>query len=383
LLLKHAGAARWAYNWGLNQKKAAMDAKEKIPNNIELHRRLNAIKPTEVPWMYEVSKCAAQEALRNLDRAFSNFWTARKKKRKVGFPKYKSRKKGVGGFRLTSSINIQNDRIQLPRLETLRLNERGYLPVDTRVLSATVSEKAGRWFVSVLVEQDQPEFTGKKDEKAVVGVDLGIKTLATVSDGSVYQNPKPLRTRLRKLRRLQQDVSRKVKGSRNRRKAADRVARLHCKIGNIRRDGLHKLTTHLTRTKSVVGIEDLNVSGMLKNRRLSRAVSELGLFEFRRQLEYKAKWYNCQVVLVDRFFPSSKTCSACGEVNESLALSDREWTCSCGVIHDRDMNAARNLEWVAASSAETINACGEESSGLLVTASETALGEAGMKRVLA
>jgi putative transposase len=384
LLLKNSGAARWAYNWGLSQKKAAMDAKQKIPNNIELHRRLNGIKKADCPWMYETSKCSAQEALRNLDRAFSNFWTARKKKRKVGFPKYKSRKKGIGGFRLTGSINVLCDRIQLPRLGTLRLKERDYLPVDAKVLSATVSEKAGRWFVSVLVEQDQPEFTGKKDEKAVVGVDLGIKTLATVSDGSVYQNPKPLRTRLRKLKRLQQSVNRKVKGSRNRRKAADRVARLHWKISNIRRDGLNKMTSHLTKTKSVVGVEDLNVSGMLKNRCLSRAVSELGLFELRRQLEYKSKWYNCRVVVVDRFFPSSKTCSACGEINESLVLSDRGWTCGgCKTTHDRDMNAARNLEWVAASSAETRNACGEESSDLLVTASETVFGETGMKRVLA
>lgn len=351
LLLKNAGAARWAYNWGLNQKKLALEAKTKIPNNIELHRRLNAIKPTEVSWMYETSKCAAQEALRNLDRAFNNFWTARKK-RKVGFPKYKSKKKGIGGFRLTGTITVSNDRIQLPRLGTIRLKEKDYLPTDAKILNATVSEKAGRWFVSVLVEMEQPEFRGTKDEKAVVGVDLGIKTLAVVSDGTVYENPKPLRTRLRKLARLQRAVSRKVKGSRNRRKAADRVGRLHRKISNIRKDTLHKMTTKLTKTKSVVGVEDLNVSGMMKNRCLARSIAELGLFELRRQLEYKSKWYDCRVVLVDRFFPSSKTCSACGLVNENLTLGDREWTCECGVTHDRDMNAACNLEYAAVSSTE-------------------------------
>lgn len=379
LLLKNAGAARWAYNWGLNQKKAALEAKTKIPNNIELHRRLNAIKPTEVPWMYECSKCAAQEALRNLDRAFNNFWTQRKK-RKVGFPKYKSKKKGIGGFRLTGSIKVLNDRIQLPRLGTIRLKEKDYLPTDAKILNATVGEKAGRWFVSVLVEMEQPPFTGKKDEKAVVGVDLGIKTLAVVSDGTMYQNPKPLRIRLKKLARLQKSVSRKVKGSRNRRKAADCVGRLHRKIGNIRKDTLHKMTTTLTKTKSVVGIEDLNVSGMMKNRCLARSIAELGLFELRRQLEYKAKWYDCRVVLVDRFFPSSKTCSVCGLVNDSLTLADREWTCECGVRHDRDMNAAFNLKFVAASLSETQNACGGESSGSGVTRSETVLCEAGMKR---
>lgn len=158
---------------------------------------------------------------------------------------------------------------------------------------------------------------------------------------------------MRKLRRLQRAVSRKVKGSSNRRKAADRVARLHMRISNIRRDTIHKMTTALTRTKSAIGIEDLNVSGMLRNRSLARAVSELGLFELRRQLEYKGVWYGCRVVVADKFFPSSKTCSSCGEINESLTLSDREWACPCGVHHDRDMNAACNLEYVATSSLET------------------------------
>jgi putative transposase len=215
LLLRNAGAARWTYNWGLSQKKAALEAKTKTPNAIELHRRLNELKKSEVPWMYECSKCSPQEALRNLDRAFDNFWKARKAGRKVGFPKYKSKKQGVGGFRLTGTIKVMADRIQLPRLGTIRLKEKDYLPTDAKVLNATVTEKAGRWFVSVLVEIDQPEYQGPKDEKAVVGVDLGIKTLAVVSDGTVYENPRPLRTRLRKLRRLQRAVSRKVKGSRN------------------------------------------------------------------------------------------------------------------------------------------------------------------------
>lgn len=353
LLLKNAGAARWTYNWGLNQKKLALEVKQKTPNAIELHRRLNLLKKTEVPWMYEVSKCAPQEALRNLDRAFDNFWKARKNKRKVGFPKFKSKKQGIGGFRLTGTIKVMADRIQLPRLGTIRLKEKDYLPTDAKVLNATVTERAGRWFVSVLVEIDQPEYAGPKDEKAVVGVDLGIKTLAVVSDGTVYENPRPLRRRLRKLRRLQRAVTRKVKGSRNRRKAADRVARLHMRISNIRRDTIHKMTTALTRTKSAIGIEDLNVSGMLRNRSLARAVSELGLFELRRQLEYKGVWYGCRVVMADRFFPSSKMCHCCGKINESLTLSDREWTCPCGIRHDRDMNAACNLEYVAISSLET------------------------------
>lgn len=310
-------------------------------------------RKSEVPWMYECSKCSPQEALRNLDRAFDNFWKARKAGRKVGFPKFKSKKQGIGGFRLTGTIKVLADRIQLPRLGTIRLKEKDYLPTNTKVLNATVTERAGRWFVSVLVEVDQSEYAGPKDEKAVVGVDLGIKTLAVVSDGTVYENPRPLRRRLKKLRRLQRAVSRKVKGGRNRGKAADRVARLHMRISNIRKDTIHKITTRLTRTKSCVGIEDLNVSGMLKNRSLARTVSELGLFELRRQLEYKGMWYGCRVVVADRFFPSSKTCHCCGEINESLMLSDREWACPCGVHHDRDMNAAYNLEMLAVSSTES------------------------------
>ncbi len=374
--LQHAGAARFAYNWGLNQKKMTMDAKGKIPNAIELHRRLNALKKTDFGWMYEVSKCSPQEALRNLDRAMTNFFEKRGR-----FPKFKSKKNGIGGFRLTGTIKVSDAHVQLPRLGMLKLKERGYLPTDAKILSATVSERAGRWFVSILVEEDLPEYAGQKDEHDVVGVDLGIKTLATVSDGVTYDNPKPLKTRLRKLRRLNKDVSRKQKGSQNRKKAVRRLARLYLKIGNIRKDTLHKMTTTLTKTKLVIGIEDLNVSGMMKNRCLARSIFDLGLFELRRQLNYKGVWYSCKITTLDRFFPSSKTCSVCGEINEELTLADREWYCQgCGTHHDRDHNASVNLEYAAASSSEAGNACGEDGSGSeLVVLNETGFCEAGME----
>jgi putative transposase len=347
--IKHAGAARYAYNWGLNQKKMAYENGEKTPNAIELHRRLNALKPTELPWMYEVSKCSPQEALRNLDRAYDNFFKKRGK-----FPKFKSKKNGIGGFRLTGTIKVSDDHVQLPRLGRLKLKERDYLPTTAKILSASVSERAGRWFVSIQVEEDLPEYQGVKDEHDVVGVDLGIKTLATVSDGTKYENPKPLKTKLRKLKKLQQSVSRKVKGSQNRKKATKKVARLHLRISNVRKDTLHKMTTTLAKIKRVVVIEDLNVSGMMKNRCLARSIADLGLFELRRQLSYKGDWYSCKIVSVDRFFPSSKTCSFCGEIKEDLTLADREWDCGgCGTHHDRDHNAAVNLENVAASLSET------------------------------
>ena len=158
--LKHAGAARFAYNWGMNQKKQAMEVKDKIPNAIELHRRINALKKSDFAWMYEVSKCSPQEALRNLDRAFDNFFKKRGK-----FPKFKSKKKGVGSFRLTGTIKVTENTIQLPRLGKLRLKEKGYLPTDAKILSATVSERAGRWFISLQVEEELPEFELKKDQQ--------------------------------------------------------------------------------------------------------------------------------------------------------------------------------------------------------------------------
>jgi len=362
MLLKNAGAARYTYNWGLQQKKLAMDAKIKIPNNIELHRRLNALKPTEFPWMYDVSKCAPQEALRNLDKAFDNFFRKCKAKKtgkhkgKLGFPRFKSKKKGIGGFRLTGTIKVMSDRIQLPRLGTIRLKERSYLPTDAKILNASVRERAGRWYVAVQVEMEMPEPPVKP--VVIVGVDLGIKTLATCSDSEVFENPKALGKNLKRLKKLGRLVSRKEKGSRNRKKAADRLAKFHKKVSDIRKDTLHKITTQLTKTKSVVVIEDLNVSGMMKNRCLSRAISDVGFHELRRQLEYKGGWYGCQVVVADRFFPSSKTCCECGMVKTDLSLSDRVYVCPCGNEIDRDLNAAINLERYSTVSSTGSYACG-------------------------
>lgn len=377
--LKHAGTARFTYNWGLDQKKIAIKNKTKVPNAMELHKQLNTLKQKDFPWMYDVSKCSPQEALRNLDRAFENFF-----KKRAKFPKVKSKKHGVGKFRLTGTIKVTDGYVQLPRLGRLKLKEKGYLPTNAKILSATVSERAGHWFVSILVEENLQEQESVKDEYNKVGIDLGIKTLATVSDGTSYPNPAPLKKKLKKLKRLQRAVSRKVKGSKNRRKAADKVARLHYHIANIRRDTLHKMTTKLTKTKLLVGIEDLNVSGMMKNRKLSRAIADLGLFELRRQLEYKGLWYDCLVVPIDRFFPSSKMCHVCGEINENLTLADREWTCEgCGTHHDRDFNASKNIEYAAVSLTEAKNACGEGGSGSeLVVLSETGLSEARMKQAI-
>src|SRR5215472_15558757 len=261
---QHAGAARYAYNWGLRRKQEAYTATGASPSAIDLHRELNVLKQTELPWMYQVSKCAPQEALRNLDTAFAHFFRrcslqrdGKLKGGKLGSPHPKTRKHGLGSFRLTGSIVIVPEAIQLPRLGRLRLKEQGYLPVSgtagVKVLSATVSEQAGHWSVAVQVGQQRavPTTTG-----LVVGVDLGVKALATRSEGTVIPTPTPLKRRL-------SAVTRKQKGGKNRKKAARRLAQQYRTIAHQRANTLHQVTTRLAQTKSVVVIEDLYVAGTL------------------------------------------------------------------------------------------------------------------------
>jgi putative transposase len=383
--LKHAGCARFAYNWGLARAVAAYRATGKRPNALQLHRELNALKPTDFPWMYEVSKCAMQEALRDLDTAYKHFFRrlALKKegklKGKVGFPVFKKKSKAIGSFRLTGSIHVFSDAIQLPRLGRLRLKEKDYLPTEAKVLSATVCEEAGRWYVSVQVEeeQDAPAHTAT----TAIGVDLGIKTLATLCDGTAFENPRALKQAQKRLRRLERQKSRRKKGSKNRQKTCRKLAKQHARVAHIRRDATHKLTSHLVKNHALVAIEDLHVSGMLKNHKLAQAVSDSNFGEIRRQLEYKAKLSGTHLVIIDRFYPSSKTCSCCGCIKEELALHERTYACeSCGMVLDRDVNAAINLLKEAlgcTASAAGTDACGVGSAGLLNGASETAHVEAG------
>jgi len=266
----------------------------------------------------------------------------------LGYPQFKTKKKGLGSFRLTGSIVVSEKAIVLPRLGRLPLKEREYLPTKgVQILSAIVSEEAGHWYVSVQMEEEQavPENIGP-----VVGIDLGVKSLATLSDGTVITNPRHLKRRLKKLKRLQRVVSRRKKGSKNRKKAVRRLAKLHRQIRHQRSNTLHQVTTRLAKTKSVLVIEDLHVSGMLKNHRLAQAIGDVGFYEFKRQLLYKASWYGARVVLADRWEPSSKRCSGCGWLDEDLILADRTFHCErCGLVLDRDLNAAINLEQLAGS----------------------------------
>jgi putative transposase len=277
---RHAGTARFAYNWGLSRKIEAYQTGAKTPTAIDLHRELNALKKTEFAWMYEVSKCAPQEALRNLDQAFVHFFRRVKAKQagkqvKVGFPKFKSKKNGLGSFRLTGAIHIFEDAIQLPRLGRLRLKERGYLPESgVHILSVTVNERVGRWFISVQAEVDIPD--PEATQKPVVGIDLGIARLGTMSDGTQIEDPRALKNALHKIRRVQRTVSRRQKGSANRRKAVARLAKAHLRVANIRKDTLHQATSLLAKSKSAVMLEDLNVSGMLRNHHLAQAIRMWG-----------------------------------------------------------------------------------------------------------
>ncbi|MFX1575722.1 MAG: RNA-guided endonuclease InsQ/TnpB family protein [Promethearchaeota archaeon] len=354
---QHAGCARFAYNWGLHRKLEEYHRTGRSLCAMELHRELNQLKQRDFPWMYEVSKCAPQEALRHLDRAFTHFFRRQKKGKPGGFPQFKSRKQGSGSFRLTGAIHVFVDSIQLPRLGCLRLKEHDYLPAESdrvHILSATVSEQAGRWYVALQVHE---EITVPNNEGPVVGVDVGLHRLATMSDGTTVANPQTSQRYERKLQRVQRSLSRKRRKSRNWAKTRRRLQKLHKRLANIRRDVLHKTTTWLAKTKSVIVLEDLHVAGMRKHPYLAQAVSDASWGEFRRQLEYKTLWYGSELVVAPRFFPSSKTCSGCGHLKEALALSERVFRCErCGLTVDRDVNASYNLVLVAASSAETRNA---------------------------
>jgi putative transposase len=333
-LFRHAGATRFVYNWGLEQKQKARQEGRKAPNAIELHRQLNALKQTELGWLYGVSKCCGQEALRDLDQAFQNFFA-----RRANSPRFKSRKRSTPSFRLTGSIHVNGRYVQLPRLGTLKLKEESR--VEGKILAATVRETAGRWFVSIRVEQ---QIVVSENQAPAVGVDLGVNRLATFSGGATFDGPKALKRKLSLLRRVSRKLARRQKGSGRRERMRKRLAQLHYRVGCIRSDALHKLTTHLAQNYGVIGIEDLNVSGMLRNRCLARAIADCGFGEFRRQLEYKTVWYGSRLVVHDRFFPSSKTCSRCGEVKGELPLSERVFRCGgCGLVIDRDHNAALNL----------------------------------------
>ena len=372
-LLSHAGAARFAYNAMLAHVKAALDVGEKPEWSFwSIRKRWNADKDTlavgedGVIWWPENSKEAYSYGLESLSKGLSNWVKSRKgdrKGRKVGFPKFKSKSKTTPRFAYTAGcfglVKGDPKALKLPRIGRVHCMEDVTERVgDGRVLRMTVSQRAGRWYASLTVERDDKPVM-KPPKGGAVGVDLGVKTLATLSDGTIIENPRYLKKSERKLKKAQRALSRKIKGSNRRAKAKAKVARIHAHVANQRLDGLHKFTTRLTNKYSDISIEDLHVAGMVKNHHLAKAVSDAAFGEFRRQLEYKTARTGARLHVVDRWYRSSKTCSGCGSVKAKLSLSERTYRCdSCGLVLDRDLNAAINI-CVAGSAPETLNAHGE------------------------
>lgn len=346
---KYAGTARFVFNWALADR-IERHKHELSANKFEQKKRFNALKKEQYPWITEVAYVVTQQEFDNCDLAFKNFFRSCKGDKKGGYPKFKSKKNGIGSFTLRQSITVKNKQIKLPKIGWVRLKEDKYIPCnDVKIISATISERAGHWLVSVLVDAKK-EIMPLKLTDNVIGVDLGIKTLAVCSDGKLFENPKALNKSEKKLAHLQREVSRRVKGSKNRAKSKKKVARLHYRISNIRRYALHEVSNYLTvkAKPKIIVLENLNVKGMLQNRKLSKAIADVSFSELRRQVEYKAKWYGEKVVIADRFYPSSKTCSGCGSVKPLLKLSERTFVCEvCGAVMDRDFNASLNLASLA------------------------------------
>lgn len=336
-----AGTARYVYNWALADRIEKYKAGTPT-NYYEQKKRFNAIKDELCPWIREVPYTVTESAFRNLDAAYKNFFRRVKQgKEKPGFPKFKSKARSTKSFTVRG-IKVEANRIRFSSMGWFRLEEHDYIPVGEGK-SATVSEYAGEWYVSVYVETDVPE---KEGHQGVIGVDLGIKAIATCSDGTVFDNPRTLSKYEKKLARLQRELCRRQKGSNNRAKTKKKIAKVHAKIANTRKATQHNISRHVTANAlpKVVVIEDLNVKGMVKNHCLAKAMSDVGMSEIARQIEYKAAWNGIEVVKADRWFPSSKTCSHCGCIKTDLTLADRVFHCDeCGLEIDRDLNAAINL----------------------------------------
>lgn len=340
---KACGVARFSYNWALAYWKIlyqAHQADPALPQPTEglLRKELNKIKRTQFPFMLEVTKCAPQQAIKDLGKAFKNFWEKR-----AGYPQF--RKKGQhDSFYISNDLfEVKENKIRISKLGWVKMEEK--LRFSGKAMSATVSRIADKWFVSIVVEISEAEIQlNRPENQSAVGVDLGVSALATLSNGEIVYGTKPYRALLKRVRRLSRSLSRKKKGGKNYLKAKRKLARLHARIRNIRQDCLHKLTTRLAENYAIIGIEDLNVKGMMRNHHLAQSIADMGFFEFKRQLAYKVAMRGGTLVIADRCFASSKTCSSCGHKLAELPLSVRQWQCpACQAEHDRDINAACNL----------------------------------------
>lgn len=333
-----AGARRWVWNHSLARRQAHYRETGRNLTVAELCRELTVLKrQPETAWLRECNAQSLQQAIRDLDKAFGAFFAKRAK-----FPRFRSKRRDRPSFRLPAEVRVEGDKLYVPKVGLVQLVL--HRPVEGTVKSATFTQDAtGVWYVSLVVHFELPDVAPPPPRpERTVGVDLGLHDLAVQSDGKRVPAPKHYRRAERKLRRLQRHLSRCSNGSKGREQARKAVARQHLRIANQRKDHLHKLSHHLVQQYDAIAVEDLAVSGLAKTK-LSKSVYDAGWGQLRFQLTYKARWAGKYLVTVGRFFPSSRLCGACGAINGGLTLADRIWTCGCGITHDRDLNAARNI----------------------------------------
>ena len=347
--VRFAEARRFVFNLGLREWQRQYENGEK-PSEYGLRKQFNAVKYdyarhcSHFKNVINSPYAVTEAAFRDLGNAFKNFFRRLKNGEEPGYPKFKRQSRSFS----IRGIKVKNDRVHITGVGWVRLKESNYIPITESGLKfstyATISKRGGRWFVSVPVYRDVQ--VPKNESDLVLGIDLGIKSLVVCSDYTVYENPKPLRQAQQKLRRLQRELSRRKKGGKNWHKTKRKLARQHARIANIRKHTLHQISHDLIVNKkpAVIVIEDLNVKGMTKNHHLAQAISDAGFGELRRLIEYKAERNGVKVIIADRWFASSKTCSRCGCIDSDLRLSDRTYRCAeCGLEIDRDLNAALNL----------------------------------------
>ncbi|TDC93375.1 transposase [Nonomuraea deserti] len=338
-LARTFGCVRLVYNKALEERTRAYTLQGRRVSYVESSAALTQWKRSgDYDFLFEVSSVPLQQALRHLQAAFANFFAKRAR-----YPTFKSRKKARASAEYTrSAFRWRDGTLTLAKMDTpLDIVWSRPLPETAEPSTVTVSrDAAGRWFVSILAEEKIAPLAPAEQS---VGVDAGITALAALSTGEKIVNPRPERRDRRRLAKAQRALARKTKGSNNRAKARLTVARVYARITDRRRDHLHKVTTRLVRENQVIAVEDLTVRNMVKNHSLARAVSDASWREFRSMLEYKAAWYGRTLVAVDRWLPSSRLCSRCGTLQEEMPLKVREWTCACGAVHDRDVNAAKNV----------------------------------------